>query len=279
MYVIYADVVFLENLIVDYILLIATAKLTGVRARRWRAAAGAALGGIYAVLAALPEEGFLRGWALKLAVGVFMALLVFGGSQRFFRVCLVFFGVSAAFAGAVMASAMIRGEGLRGAYLGQVSFASLLLSFAGFYFLFSVAFRSLTRRRVAGTLTRLTVFHNGKKAVIPALLDTGNGLSEPISGLPVTVCSLEAVIDLFDEPVKTILRTEHDPASAFKKLTDAGVYSFLLVPYRAVGVEDGLLLAFRPQSLRRGQRELTGFLAIDPGGVGAGTGYSAIVGV
>lgn len=279
MYVIYADVVFLENLIVDYILLIATAKLTGIQARRWRAAAGAALGGVYAVLAALPGDGFLRGWTLKLAVGVLMALLVFGGSQRFFRVCLVFFGVSAAFAGAVMASAMIRGEGLRGAYLGQVSFASLLLSFAGFYSLFSVAFRSLTRRRVAGTLTRLTVFHNGKKAVIPALLDTGNGLSEPISGLPVTVCSLEAVIELFDEPVKAILRAERDPASAFKKLTDAGIYSFLLVPYRAVGVEDGLLLAFRPQSLRRGQRELTGFLAIDPGGVCAGAGYSAIVGV
>lgn len=279
MYVIYADVVFLENLIVDYILLIATAKLAGVRARRWRAAAGALLGGIYAVLAALPPEGYLRGWALKLTVGVAMALLVFGGSEKFLRVCLVFFGVSAAFAGTVMASAMIRGEGLRGAYLGRVSFASLMLSFAGFYFLFSVAFRSVARRHVAGTLTRLTVFHNGKKAVIPALLDTGNGLTEPMSGLPVTVCSLDAVIDLFDEPVKNILRSKPDPASALETLTDAGIYSFFLVPYRAVGVENGLLLAFRPQGLRRGQQEITGFLAIEPDGLGAGTGYSAIVGI
>lgn len=279
MQVIYADVVFLENLLVDYILLIATAKLAGVRARRWRAAAGALLGGVYAVLAALPPVGFLRGWALKLSVGILMALMVFGGSERFFRVCLVFFGVSAAFAGTVMAAAMLRGEGARGAYLGRVSFSSLMLSFAGFYFLFSVAFRSIARHRVAGTVTPVTVVYNGKKAVIPALIDTGNGLTEPASGLPVTVCSLSSVIDLFDEPARGILLAQPDPALAFERLTDEGIYSFFLVPYRALGVDNGLLLAFRPQGLRRGQREIAGVVAIGPRGLGAGTGYSAIVGV
>lgn len=279
MYVIYADVVFLENLLVDYILLIATAKLVGIRARRWRALAGAVLGGAYAVFAALPAEGFLRGWALKLSVGILMALMVFGGSERFFRVCLVFFGVSAAFAGTVMAAALLRGEGARGAYLGRVSFTSLMLSFAGFYFLFSVAFRSVARRRVAGTLTPVTVLYNGKKAVIPALIDTGNGLTEPVSGLPVTVCSLDALLELFDEPARSILRSVPDPASALERLTQAGVHSFFLVPYRALGVESGLLLCFRPQGLRRGDREIAGVVAIEPHGLGAGTGYSAIVGV
>ena len=279
MYVIYADAIFLENLIVDYILLIATAKLSGAAAGRLRVLAAAVLGGVYAVLAAMPPGGFLNGWAMKIAVGVLMSLVVFGGTEKFLRVCLVFFGVSAAFAGAVMAAAMIRGDGARGAYLGRVSFTSLLLAFAGFYLLFSAAFRSVARRRVAGTLTSLTVLHNGKKAVIPALLDTGNGLTEPMSGLPVTVCSTESLSGLFDGPVRDILLSEPDPVAALKRLNAAGVYSFFLVPYRAVGVKDGLLLAFRPQGLRQGRREIAGLVALEPRGLGAGTGYSAILGI
>ena len=48
MTVVYIDALFLLNLIVNYLLLLAAAKLAGEPLRRLRLAAGAALGGLYA---------------------------------------------------------------------------------------------------------------------------------------------------------------------------------------------------------------------------------------
>lgn len=279
MYVVYADELFLENLIIDYILLLVTSRLAGIRARRLRILAAAISGGVYAVLAALSGASFLVSWAFKIAVGLLMVMLVFGASDRLLRVCLIFFGVSAAFAGAVMAASIVRGDGLRGAFLGQVSFGSLLLSFALCYVLFAGVFRAVARHRMDGGVTRLTVTFRGRKTVLQALLDTGNSLSDPITGLGVAVATLEALSPLFDSRVTDILRSFPDPSEALLRLTDAGIYSFFLVPYRSVGVSDGMLLAFRPDSVRHGQRELSVLIAVSPEDIGSGAGYSAVIGL
>lgn len=57
--VVYIDALFLLNLIVNYLLLLAAARLAGEPLRRLRLAAGAALGGLYA--AAI----FSRAWAFS----------------------------------------------------------------------------------------------------------------------------------------------------------------------------------------------------------------------
>lgn len=276
--VLYADQLFLENLIVDYILLLATAKLTGITARRTRMGLAAGLGALYGVFA-LIAGGFFTSWAVKITVGVVMVMIVFGSSSRLLRLILIFFGVSAAFAGAVMASAFIRGEDPSPLNAGDVSFSTLLLAFAAAFALFSGAFRAVTRHRLRGEIDRLTVTFNGVSVRVPALTDTGNDLAEPVSGLPVAVCSLEALAPLFSDEVLEILRSAPDAPAALERLYDRGIFSFRLVPYRAVGKKEGMLPAFRPDSLRRGGRELTAFVAVDRAGMESAAGYSAIVGV
>lgn len=273
--VIYADEVFLGNLIVDYLLLVSTGCLAGIKARRWRAALAAVLGGAYALTAAV-FGGVWSGWAFKLTVGAIMVLAVFGASERLFRVTLLFFGLSAAFAGAVMACSLMRGEG---AALGEVSFGALILAFALFYALFSTVFGAVTRRRVRGGTRELSVSLSGKTVRIPALLDTGNTLRSPLTGLPVAVCSLDAVAPLLPAEAVHILRSEPDVSRALVRLSEQGNYRFFPVPYRAVGVDGGMLPAFRPDSARLRGRELTVAIAVAPSGVGDGTGYSAIVGI
>ena len=59
MTVIYIDTLFLLNALVDYLLLLAAARLAGEPLRRIRFALGAALGGAYAVAIFLPGLFFL----------------------------------------------------------------------------------------------------------------------------------------------------------------------------------------------------------------------------
>ena len=64
--VIYLDVLALVNLCMDYILLLATARIAGVFVPRLRLAAGAAAGAAYAVCAVLPATAFLKGGVFEL---------------------------------------------------------------------------------------------------------------------------------------------------------------------------------------------------------------------
>ena len=60
--------------------------------------------------------------------------------------------------------------------------------------------------------------------------------------------------------------------------TEAGT-RFRLLPYSAVGVSGGLLLAFRPEELYiDGERRDGALIAISPNRVADGGGYSALIG-
>lgn len=272
--VIYADAVFVENLVIDYVLLIAASRISGVPARRWRAAVAAAFGGVYALVCAMEPDSFLAGLFAKLTVGLLMVVAVFGLRARLLRVAIIFFGVSAAFAGAVMASFLVRGRDV--SLSSGVTFGTLMLSFAVFYALFTVVFRAAARHRVRGEIVRLTVTLRSRSVTFPALADTGNGLREPVSDLPITICSLDALASLFDPDVLAILRSCPDPVQAMEELNAIRVHTFFLVPYRTVGNPGGMLLAFRPDGVRAGLRELSTLIALDAGGLDTGAGYCAV---
>ena len=102
MTVVYIDLLFLLNLIANYLLLLAAGRMAGAVLMRWRIGLGAAAGALYAVLVFLPGMGWLAHWVCKLAAGVLMALIAFGGEQYLLRVVVLFFGASAALAGAVL---------------------------------------------------------------------------------------------------------------------------------------------------------------------------------
>ena len=77
MTVIYVDTLFLLNAIIDYLLLLLAARLAGEPLRRLRFAAGAVLGGLYAVAIFLPGLGFLAHPLCKAASGLLMLLAAY----------------------------------------------------------------------------------------------------------------------------------------------------------------------------------------------------------
>ena len=82
MTVVYIDLLFLLNLIANYLLLLATGRMTGAVLMRWRIGLGAGLGALYAALIFLPGLIWLACWPCKLAVGVLMALIAYGGERH-----------------------------------------------------------------------------------------------------------------------------------------------------------------------------------------------------
>lgn len=269
MRVVYIDEVFLLNALVDYLLLLSAARLTGETLARGRMALAALLGGLYAALGYLPGWGFLSSPLCELASAVGMTLLAFGGSRRLLRVSLVFFGVSAAFAGGVLALQLTAGGG------PVLDLKTVLLSAAVCYALVPLVFHRTARH--GGRELAVAELRLGERSCrVTALVDTGNTLTDPHTGRPVMVCEGEKLAGLFPAGEGPTAGELRDPVEALER---RGGSRWRLLPYRAVGVDHGLLLALRTDGVRVGREDYGPILvALSPTPVSDGGGYSALIG-
>ena len=280
---VYVDSVFVLNALMDYLLLLCTGRLAGIRLRRGRYALAAALGGAYAVAVFLPGCGFLSLLPVKAAAGVVLAVVAFGGEERLLRLTLLLFGVSCAMAGCVLGLGLLAGSAVpvvRGVFYTDVSARVLLITAAAAYLVLTVVFRASARHGLGGELVSVRVCVRGRTARLTALLDTGSALRDPVSGAAVLVTSPGALDDALPPQAARLLTPEllRFPPDLLEPLERAAPgLGWHLVPYRAVGVPGGLLLALRSDWTEIAGERYPGLIAaFSP--TALGPGYAALWG-
>ncbi len=282
MTVVYVDTLFLLNALVDYLLLLCSARLAGEPLERLRFALGAVLGGGYAVAIFLPGLGFLERPLCRLAAAVLMAVAAFGGGRRLGRQTAIFFALSCAFAGGVLAISLLGGTGLslnRGVIYSGMDLKMVLLSAAGCYAALSLLLQKAGRHaRFTGELKEVRLELGERAVELTALTDTGNTLTDPVTGRGVMVVEGARLMDLFPPEQRPDGAALRDPAGALEGLTAAGG-RFRLLPYRSVGVDRGLLLAVRvDRAVVDGEDRGAMVVALSPNPVSDGGGYAALLG-
>ena len=281
MTVIYVDTLFLLNALVDYLLLLGEARLAGERLRRLRFTMGAVLGGGYAVAIFLPGLGFLKALPCRMAVLALMSVAAYGGSRRLLRQSLLFLALSCALGGGVLAVSLLGGRGLTlsgGVVYSAMDIKTVLLSAAGCYAAVTLVFRGLARHTAsAGELAAVRLALDGRSVELTALRDTGNTLTDPVAGIPVLVAEGALLLPLL--PPGTVMAGElADPVACMERLRDGPLAGRVrLLPYRAVGVERGLLLALRPDGLWVNGERRDMLAALSPTPVSDGGGYGALL--
>lgn len=281
MRVIYVDVLAGVNLAMDYLLLAAVARLSGAYCTRPRLLAGAALGAGYAVASCLEGLAWLSLLPVKAIAGAGMVRTAFGArsAAELVRLTALFYLVSCAVAGGALA-------------LGRVSDAGLLRGR-----------RILHRRAVPGGRSR----GRGRMGAHRPAVSRGRQSAEVqprASGL------CRARRGFFparghgqrpERPGERQARARTRPAGRGARAAGGsrgaagrpaggqrpavlavlpGAYraQFQLLPYRAVGKESGLLLAFRPERAARDGVPWQGLAAISPERVANGQ-YEGLIGL
>ena len=271
MEVVYLDELFAVNALTDWLLLLLAAEAAGLSPRRGRLLLSALLGGGYAVLAAVMPGSVLPSGAGKLCAAVLLSAAAFGTGKALLRGCAAFLGVSALFAGAVFAAALVSGRRVGpGSVAAGISLrmlgVCLGLCFAGVWF-----FR--THRPPEGRVFPVELRLGERRAALSALRDTGNSLADPVSGRPVLVADARAL-----EPLLGLALPEPlpDAAELFQLLSaDRLLRGRLgLAPYRAVGTR-GMLLTLRPDAVLLAGEPVRALVGIAPTPLGDGE-YSAV---
>ncbi len=232
-YSLYVDRIFFLHFGMNFLLLWLTACIGNLRPDKKRLAASAAAGSLYflAVLLILPgKPGFVP--ILKtgmLAVGAAAMLQLsfgFGEARGLCRAAGLYLAVSCALGGAVGAACGIydRLAGTRSA--GKNLFTVLFPSAAA-----AVLGAGLIRRerqREKDPLWTVRIRNGDREMTLTGLMDSGNGLYDPVSGAP--VCILERAAA---EKLGLLERAE----------------GFRLIPYHSVGKLHGLLPAALTEEL------------------------------
>lgn len=283
MTVIYVDTLFLLNALVDYLLLLASARLAGEPLARLRFLLGAVLGGAYAVAIFLPGLAFLARPLCRLASAVLIVLAAFWRSRRLLRQVVIFFALSSAFGGGVLAIGLLGGRGLTlsgGVLYSEMDLKIVLLSAAGCYGVLTLVFQRVGRHTgPSGELKPVRLTLGERHVDMTALVDTGNTLTDPVTGRPVLVAEAEGVETLLPPGVRPEAAELRDPAGVLERLEDPWRRRFCLLPYRCVGVDRGLLLCLRLDRVQVGEEDRGPMLAaLSPTPVSDGGGYRVLIG-
>ena len=240
---------------------------------------GAVLGGGYAVAMFIPGMDWLYHPACRFAAAVLMVLIAFSKSRCLLRQSIIFFVLSFALGGGVFVVTAVGEKGLYltdGVYYAPVDIKILLVSAAGCYLVLSLVFQRMYRHSVGNReLEQATLCFQGKKVDLTALIDTGNTLTDPMNGKGVLVVDGKYLEDLFEVSLSEYL----EPLEGLKRLNAIYPGRFRLIPYRAVGVDRGVLLAVRLDEVRIGNRTERGVLAaVSPTPVSDGGNYQILAG-
>ena len=270
--VIYADELVALNALIDYLLLLLAARAAELPLRRGRFALAGLAGGLYALAAAV-GPGVLRTGAGKLLLSGLMCALAFGCRRGVWKGWGAFLGLSALFAGAVYAAALLSG---RPAGPGSVPAAISARLLAVCFALCWAAVRLLLERSPPGSARAEVVLTLGERSVrLTALRDTGNRLRDPVSGCAVLTADGRAMGALLGDALP--LPVPEDPTVLLRCLArDPRLAPRLgLAPYAAVG-GTGLLVTVRPDSVTVDGQDVRALAAVSPVGIGDGD-YNAIL--
>lgn len=281
---IYLDGLFLLNTALNGLLLLGTARLGGAAMIWWRMALAAALGGAYAVAAVALPWPWLSSLVAKILSAAAMTALAFGLRRGSVKLGGIFLALGAAFAGVVLAVVEVMGTGLLlmdgGAYY-PVSARALLLTAAAVYVLSRTVFAQLVRH-TGGEVLPVELWAGPRSVKLTALRDTGNTLRDPVSNQEVVVTEWQTARGLLPPEARNLAEPSalENPAELLPRLMTAMPSGkWRLIPFRAVGVSGGMLLAMRCDRVRIGKRTVRGgVVAFSPTPLSDGGGYTALIG-
>ncbi len=246
---VYIDVLFMVNFIINILLIEAGGVICGVESAWHRTLPAAALGALYAVCVFFPQLQIFYTVIMKIVFSAAMVAAAYRPRRlkMFFRLWVIFYAVSFVFGGAVIAIMSFTSLGYKtgaiysnGVLYMNLPWQVLLLCCAVSYAFVTLAGR-IRRKRVTEESVRrnVSVFLNGKSASFTAIVDTGNSLSDPITGDPVIVCEFEALKAIFPPGEKSVT----------ERLAECGA-KLRMIPFSSVGKESGVMPGFLPDEVK-----------------------------
>ena len=207
--VVYADILILLNLLVDYFLLMLTARLLRISPSFWRQLCGAGIGAVSSLMIFLPQSDIFTELSVRGTVAALMTLACFGfyGWRRFLRNGAVLFAVTFGYAGGMIGLWLLfhpKGMAINNSvvYFNISPFFLIVFSVSA-YFLTVLLRNLLSRKTPVSRTCRVRLTADNQTVETVAILDSGNAITDVFGSCCVIIADPVIARKLFGEKFGT----------------------------------------------------------------------------
>lgn len=252
---IYLDVVFFENIIMNYIIIFATGVSIKGEIKHWRILVASSIGAIYTIIMYLNIIPIYSNFFMKFVLSFVIVYISFLPKtwKKLLKDLLIFYLVSFVFGGCVFALmyfispqlALIKNGVFVGAYPIKVALIGGLVSFIIIQVSFKVVKTRLSKKDM---IYDIEIIIDRKSVKVKALLDTGNLLKDPITGIPVVVIEHKSLYSVI--PAEVLNNINKVIGGDTNELIENEEFSkiisrFRIIPFSSLGKQNGLLLGIK----------------------------------
>lgn len=249
---IYVDVLFFVNLVVNYVILLAAGKMTDTPAHGKRVALVSCLGALYSVSSLVLPYQPLFSFPARILAGLLMVTLSYPEAKgiSFVHLATAFYTCSILVAGCALALNMWGKPFLTRLSLYYPSARWWTLAVAlGLVSAGCVIWKALNLSPVRQfPLMQVEIALDGQSICLKGMVDTGNQLRDPLSGLPVIIVDWDSLKPIIPQEMSYFFQAAWDKAASKLASPPAGT-RLRLIPFTGVSGNSGILPGFKPDAL------------------------------
>lgn len=253
---VYADVILLENLIMNYLILWSTARLTRYSYSKVKLAIASVLGAVYAVLSYFPQYSYLFSFFMKVLFSILIVIVAY--TPAYFRLLLkltaIFYIVSFVFGGAAFGLFyFINGLDLTSNGISfikdfpvKILIAAIIIGYVTIKYSWDYVQHRIKRERL---IIKVELRFEKRQLNLDALVDTGNSLKDPLTNAPVMITDYGIIKELLPDDIQRIFeKSGENDLNAIAEIMSISKWAtrFRLIPFKSLGRENGMLVGFKP---------------------------------
>lgn len=256
---IYVDVVLIENLIMNYIILLATGLILKTKLKHLRLIIASLLGAIYSIVAYINFLEIYSNFFLKILLSVIIVYIAFNPQtmKKMWKSLLIFYLTSFVFGGAAFALIyIIRPQDIlmkNGLFLGTYPLKTVILAAIVAFIVIITAFTIVkTKVTKKDMFCNIEIKLNGKILKTKALIDSGNMLKEPITNIPVVVIERSLLYEYLPKEILNHLDDiiGGDLEKIPEEIRNQYISRLKLIPFSSLGKQNGMLIGIKPEYLK-----------------------------
>ena len=255
---IYLDVVFIENIIMNYIILYGTAIIAKIIPKHIRLILASTVGAVYAIIAYMSILKIYSNIILKVILSIVIVYIAFNppNIKKTMKELLLFYLTSFVFGGAAFfliyilkpQDIIIRNGVFVGTYPLKIGFIGAILGFIVVITSFKIIKTKISKKSL---LCNIKIKLQNKQIETIAMIDTGNLLKDPISNTPVIVVEHSLLYDIL--PKQILNNLENILGGELENIPDDVKEKYIsklkVIPFSSLGKQNGMLLGIKADEI------------------------------
>ena len=245
---VYLDIVFIENILMNYIILFATGFIQKIQMKQLRLIASSSFGGLYAIISYLNIIPIYSNIFMKVLLTIIMIYIAFNPKniKKLLKLILLFYLTSFVIGGCALAllymvspkNIVFKDGVLVGTYPMKMTIIAGIIGFCIIQIAFHLNKRQLKKKDM---LCNIEISINKQKSEIKAYIDSGNTLKEPISKKPVIIVEKSSIKNFDNIDLEKIIGGDEE---------NRGKLKLKIIPFNSIGKQNGMLIGVKPDFVK-----------------------------